>query len=96
MKRYRVELSPEALTHAELIDAWWIVNRPAAPTLFLDELEAAIRQLEATPHIELPAARRLLMPRTRYHVYYAIEDDDSVVRIHAVWHTSRGHGPRLG
>ncbi len=100
MKRYRVELSPEALDQAQKIRAWWSENRPAAPDLFVDELGAAIRKLgvvpragaryEATSQREM---RRVLMPRTRYHVYYTVDDDSRLVRVHAIWHTSLGHGP---
>jgi hypothetical protein len=39
--------------------------------------------------------RRIFMPRTRYHVYYAVAEEDSWVLVHAVWHTARGQGPRL-
>jgi hypothetical protein len=35
------------------------------------------------------------MPRTRYHVYFAVEDARALVRVYAVWHASRGHGPPL-
>jgi plasmid stabilization system protein ParE len=37
--------------------------------------------------------RRILMPRTRYHVYYTADDGDRLVRVHAVWHLSRGQRP---
>jgi plasmid stabilization system protein ParE len=75
MKRYRVELSPEALEQGQAIRAWWIENRPAAPDLFADELGAAIRKLGAVPRVGAPyeattlrEMRRVLMSRTRYHV----------------------------
>ncbi len=100
MKRYRVELSPEALEQAQAIRAWWIENRPAAPDLFADELGAAIRKLGAVPRIgaryeatTLREMRRVLMSRSRYHVYYTVDDDSRLVRIHAIWHASREHGP---
>jgi plasmid stabilization system protein ParE len=100
VKRYRVELSPEALEHAQAIRAWWIENRPAAPNLFADELGAAIRKLKAAPRTgaryeDAPVhdMRRVLLSRTRYHVYYTVDDDSQLVRVHAIWHTSREHGP---
>lgn len=98
MKRYRVELSPEALGQAETIRAWWIENREAAPDLFVDELGAAIRKLGVMPRIgsryDAPGQRemrRVLMPRTRYQVYYTVNEDARLVRIHSIWHVSRGH-----
>lgn len=98
---YRVEFSPEAGEQAERVASWWIENRPAAPTLFRDELAAAVSRLEASPRsgtfYELAPMpmRRLLMPRSRYHIYYTVEETTALVRIHAVWHASRGHGPPL-
>ncbi len=100
MKRYRVELSPEALAHAQASRAWWIENRPDIPDLFVDELGGAVRKLGAMPRVgaryDVPGFRempRVLMSRTRYHVYYTVDDDSRLVRVHAVWHTSRGHLP---
>jgi plasmid stabilization system protein ParE len=102
VKRYEVELAPEAAAQVETIQAWWTENRPAAPMLFLDELTAAIEALEGAPRIGAPypygriqGMRRVPLPRTRYHVYYTVGDDPPVVRIHAVWHMSRGQGPSL-
>lgn len=99
MKRYRVELSPEALEQAQAIRARWIDNRLAAPDLFADELGAALRKLAVTPRSGAPyeathlrEARRVLMPRTRHHVYYTVDDDSRLVRVHAIWHTSRRQG----
>lgn len=99
-KAYRVELSPEALEQAQAIRAWWIENRTAASNLFVDELGAAIRKLGSVPQAGaryeatvLREMRRVLMPRTRYHVYYTVDGDSRLVRIHAIWHTSRGQEP---
>ena len=100
MKRYRVELSPEALEHAQAIRAWWLENRPAAPDLFADELVAAIRRLGVTPRTSarydapgMREMRRASLPRTRYHIYYTVHEESRLVRVHAIWHVSRGHGP---
>ncbi len=100
MKRHRVELSPEAIEQAQIIRAWWSENRPAAPDLFVEELGAAVRKLASMPRIgaryDAPGfreMRRVLLSRTRYHVYYAVDEDARLVRIHAIWHLSRGGGP---
>lgn len=97
---YRVELSPEAQAQAEAAMSWWQANRPQAADLFLDELGATIQRLATMPRSGKPYARsdipgtyRLLMPRTRYHVYYRIDEEHTTVRIHAVWHTSRRAAP---
>jgi hypothetical protein len=49
VKPFRVEISPEALAQAETINAWWDANRTAAPSLFYDELTAAVEKLKALP-----------------------------------------------
>lgn len=102
MKRYRVKISPTALSQIALVDAWWCDARAEAPTLFLDELDAVVALLEASSLIGAPypqgpggAMRRLLLPRTRHHVYYDVDGGAGVVRIHAVWHAQRGAGPPL-
>jgi plasmid stabilization system protein ParE len=38
--------------------------------------------------------RRVLMPRTRYHLYYR-QLATREIEVVAVWHTSRGRGPAL-
>jgi hypothetical protein len=100
LKRFRVEFSPAAAAHAEAVDTWWRANRDRAPGLFARELEAAVRHLRRAPYSAprydasvVAGTRRLLLPRTRHHVYFVIDDAAAVVRVYAVWHTSRGGGP---
>ena len=45
----RFELSDEAHAQVKEIDAWWRVNRLAAPNLFTNELGDALTMLERTP-----------------------------------------------
>jgi plasmid stabilization system protein ParE len=51
MKRYRVGLSRLADAQVETIQSWWRENRPAAPDMFHQELEAAVQLLETSPLI---------------------------------------------
>lgn len=99
---FRVQLSPEARLHIATINLWWAQNRPASPTLVASEFETAIEQLSQHPdsgriHQDRGRheVRKLLLPRTRYHLYYEIDEGHRLVTIIAVWHVSRGHGPRL-
>jgi hypothetical protein len=46
MKRYRVGFSRVAEAQVDTIESWWRENRPAAPEMFLSELDAAVRLLE--------------------------------------------------
>ena len=98
----RVELAPSAILQATTVEAWWRENRPAASELFMDELTAALSLLGLGPRIGRPYAesavvgmRRLLMPRTRHHVYYTVNEREGLVLVHAVWHVSRGTAPTL-
>jgi plasmid stabilization system protein ParE len=96
LKRHRVELSPEALGHAQHIRAWWRENREAAPDLFVDELAQALQKLERFPQLgpaysraEIEGMRRILLPQSRYHAYYTVVEDPDTVRVHAIWHIAR-------
>jgi len=102
MKRYRVGFSRTADAQIEMIEVWWRENRPAAPDMFSRELEAAVRLLEISPQIgkaypeaPVPDVRRLLIGRSRYHIYWEIDADSDAVTVLAVWHARRGSGPRL-
>jgi plasmid stabilization system protein ParE len=91
-----------SLGHVRKIGAWWRKNRPSAPALFADELEQALERLAFAPEIGplyLPKAaqgvRRLLLPKTQYYVYYAIDRDLGLIGVIAVWSCRRGSAPRL-
>jgi hypothetical protein len=94
-----VELAPRALGQVRAVDDWWCWNRLAAPTLFADELANALEMLErgvlfgVVYPFPLFEVRRFLLPRSRYHVYYSVDGD--LVKVRAVWHTSRGKAPPL-
>lgn len=51
MKRYRVGFSRVAEAQVDTIEIWWRENRPAAPEMFLSELDAAVQLLETSPMI---------------------------------------------
>jgi plasmid stabilization system protein ParE len=102
MKRYRVGFSRLADTQVETIESWWRENRPAAPDMFSQEIEAAVRLLETSPLIgklypeaPVPEVRRFLIGRSRYHVYWEVDAASRTVTILAIWHAGRGSGPRL-
>ena len=80
---------------------WWRRNRPAAPDLFEEELNATLGLIVATPELgsvfeqdDLDVeVRRVLMSRTRNHVYYSVTATEVVV--HTVWGAPLGRGPIL-
>ena len=94
----KVEVSAEAQAQVDRIDAWWRESRPAAPDLFAEELEAALRALAETPAVAVryapkPGVRRLLLRRTHHHLY--VIEEAARVFVVAVWSAYRGRGPRL-
>jgi len=87
----RIEVLPDALLQIEQATAWWREHRTPAVGLFSAELAAAFRLLERQPDAGhqfprrlFPRLRVLLMPRTRYHVYYEHDDASGVVLVRAV------------
>ena len=97
----QVAFHPRAAEDAAAIDGWWKANRRAAPDLFLRELEQAVALIADSPTLgkaanddDLPGVRRVLMRRTRYHVYYRVTGE--TLEVLAIWHGARGEGPMLG
>jgi plasmid stabilization system protein ParE len=97
----RLRFAPKALAEAKSIKTWWRANRPAAPDLFEQELNAALERIGSTPtlgasyeegNLDVPV-RRMLLPKTRNHVYFVVDGDDVVVV--SVWGAPKGRGPAL-
>ncbi len=81
---------------------WWRENRPLAPDLFDREMEAAKWRLEQQP--ELPPVyetvrgrviRRVLLPKTEGHVYYAVDAATQTVLVYIISGARKGRGPKL-
>lgn len=99
---FRFRVSPRAGKQIRAAAKWWLENRTAAPALLTEELEAAyafIEELpfagEAVPRSRMAGVRRVLLGATRYHLYYVVSEEEGVVEVLALWHTSRGNRPRL-
>ncbi len=100
MTRRQVRVSADAEAQLRAIRAWWIANRPATPDLFDREVDAAVAAIgnsaTAFPvyrREEGADIRRIILPKTRYAIYYA--DEAEAVLVVAVWHGARGSGPPL-
>lgn len=98
----RVSIGDRAEAQARQIDRWWIANRPAARDLFHEEFLACVSLLRSSPdigqpqrHRKLPGLRRVLLPSTRYHVYYVHNLEQEQVLILAVWSAIRRRKPPL-
>jgi hypothetical protein len=97
----KLELAPRAVREAEKCQRWWRENRLAAPQLFEIELRNALDTIRSAPHLGSVYQvengrehRRVLMPESRYHVYYRILTPEHV-RVLAVWSAVRGREPRV-
>ncbi len=73
-----------------------------APGLVLRELARATSLLSTMPmagtayrRATSASYRRPLLRRSRFHVYYVIDETERVIRIVAIWNAVRGHGPDL-
>jgi plasmid stabilization system protein ParE len=98
----RILFTPEAEEQAERCDTWWRENRLGSPDLFARELSDAKALLLKAPDIgsvyatiESVVVRRLLMRKTRHHLYYVLELEQNRLTIHAVWGAPRERGPEL-
>ena len=97
----KVRLSELAQQQIAEADAWWRDHREAARLLFREELREAILLIEANPELGTPylkAARFyrwVLLPKTRYLLYYEFDKDVGVLAVITLWNARRGSGPKL-
>lgn len=96
MTEVHVGVSPRAQRQINSAAERWHRNRDKAPLLFVDELEAAFTLLRQSPLAgrvarlpQFESVRRLLLPKSRFFLYYQVRADDHV-RIVSMWHQSRG------
>jgi hypothetical protein len=94
-------ISKRAARAVERIDARWREHADHRD-LFALEFADAIDRLETTPGPgtpfptpKRPALKRLLLPKSRCHVYFEIDLDKQVVRILHVWDGRRERAPKL-
>lgn len=102
MTPLRIKVGRRAAREITKACEWWDTNRPAAPGLLRSEIERAFALIAIQPGIgarslnaKLTAVRRVHLSRIRYHLYYRARPDQGTVEILALWHTSRGIGPRV-
>lgn len=84
-------------------ERWWRANRTKAPDALRVELTQALQLVAAQPEVgaraqnaKLSGVRRILLGRVSYHLYYRLAGSPSrSVQVLALWHASRGRGPRL-
>jgi hypothetical protein len=97
----KVEISKRARRNAERIDAWWRKHRDAGD-LFATEFQEAIHFLETVadagtprPTVRRPRLRRLLLKRTRRHIYFELHEQEQTIRVVSGWGATRERAPKL-
>jgi plasmid stabilization system protein ParE len=98
----KLVFTPDAERQATEMDSWWREHRPAARDLFARELAEAGELIARTPTAGAVYTskrgqqfRRVLMPKTKNHVYFEVDEARELVIVHAIWGAPRGRGPRL-
>ena len=97
----RVRFTPEARHAVREKRTWWEQHRTKAPRLFVEELAGIVAKLRdgADEERQQYAAHggrviwRILMPKTRHHVYYRLNDVAGEVEILLVWNAVAGAAP---
>ena len=85
---YRLEYAPGVDAQIESALRWWVKHRDKAPGLLVREIERALALIAATPEIgqraktsQFGRLHRMLLPKTKYHVYYRVLESDAVVHL---------------
>jgi plasmid stabilization system protein ParE len=91
-----VVFTDRATLQARRAVAWWRENRPVAPDLLEQEIRSVLGLVASAPTLGAVArdtrvknVRRVLVRRTRYHVYYRVDAGGAQLEVLALWHTSR-------
>lgn len=98
-----VSFTRRASKNVEKAGHWWRENRAKAPEALREELEQALQLIASQPDVgaiarnaNLTGVRRILLSRVSYHLYYRLRETPTrSIQVVALWHASRGAGPRL-
>lgn len=99
MKRFRVEVTPEARRQFEEIVQWRVENSFGTDAL-RREVKESLAMLSHRPDTgyaapRIAGVRRLLLRKTQHLLYYRVDRAANIVRVVAIWHTARGTEPPL-
>src|SRR5437016_5640804 len=102
-ERIPVEVSHLAAQHIRELEAWWRINRTAAPNAVREELRRVLRFIGATPligrraeDVDLPGVRRIHVNRIWHFLYYRLLENPRRLELLALWSSSRGEPPPIG
>ena len=97
-----IEITGLAARHIREAEAWWRINRTAAPNAIRQELERAFALIASHQHVggrvvnvRLPGVRRIYLPRIKYHIYFHVVESPTRVQVVAFWHARRGDMPPI-
>jgi plasmid stabilization system protein ParE len=98
-----VSFTRRASRRVEEAGRWWRENRAKAPEALREELEQALHLIASQPevgaiarNVNLAGVRRILLNRVNYYLYYRLRETPArCIHVVALWHASRGSGPRL-
>lgn len=94
-------ISKRASRAAERIDARWREGGES-PATFAGEFLEAVERLETThgagqsfPTSRRPSLRRVLLPKSRCHIYFDIDEAKQRIQILQIWDGRRERAPKL-
>lgn len=97
----QIVLLAEGQRRFEAEDKWWREHRDAKE-LFVNEFEQTLDLLRSTPEVGQiyrqargKLIQRVLMTKTRCHVYYFHDRQHALVEVHSIWGAARERGPSL-
>jgi plasmid stabilization system protein ParE len=89
---------------AQMVDAllWWSANRPKAPDRLTEEIDRAIAMIVSQPNAgslvrnaRFPNLRRVLLRKTRRHLYYFHDVARDRIEIVGFWNATSPSPPPL-
>jgi hypothetical protein len=97
----RVKLSKRAENAVRRINARWRADAEH-PDVFLSEMDAAVEFLESVstpgtpcPTKRHPSLKRILLEKSKCHVYFETNERKALLNVIAVWDGRRERAPKL-
>jgi hypothetical protein len=97
----RVKLSKRAENAVTRIDARWLAGADH-PHVFLTEMEQVVEHLETVsapgtpcPTKKRPQLKRILLEKSKCHVYFEINKRKDLINVVTVWDGRRERAPKL-
>ena len=94
-------ISKRALRAAERISAYWR-EKADDPSIFPREFLAAIESIESVKGpgspfrtTKRPALNRVLLEKSRCHIYFEVDQAKQIIRVLQVWDGRRQQPPKL-